>query len=825
MASESPWRADLLLVRRFLVGRRLLTSLVVPFVITLVFTTLHWVAGAFALSGEQVAQRELGSHEHALDLAVEPGDLSVEGLAEAEQALRDAGVDDVALEITTTDALVDQKPRRGSGGIVRATTFVEPLRWDDAGVAELSDAYPLATGRWPAAAGEVVLSPALASQVRTDRLTLFAGATSLRVVGTVVDRFDTDSLTVLAAPGTWEAVPAEVARSFAPSAGLLVGWGGQAEPGLVESTLRSALALAPSPDGPTRVTKRSSLVAQHESSLSEDQALLFVAPLSVLAVLVGFSVSRANRRWAQGCVRRCRSIGLAPRRVGADLLFVLTVGVGVAALLGVAGGVLTGTALRSTLLPHVLTHPAGPVPSLGPLLAASLVMTGVAVSASALDLLLSTQARARVARVASVIPWNLTRRVLAGVALAKGAQAATRSGVEFYDLGGTGLLVVLATVLLAPDLLALASPGLRESQARTLLARRMIAADRGGLSLVSMVVAASVAFPIVVSTYNASARHSNDTGFASMVRPGELWVDGDMVEAAATADVVGDAVPEAERVDLLWTDAFVYPGTDLPSENTGIGAVATVEEFRALFADEPALDEMVDVITSGGIAFVEQAADRPVHDRSTEEARVLAVPVTGFELESPPAKSPFAGIMLSATLTDLEISAEPSSTIFLDLSQAEVEEAVAAVRAAGLDVRAVDFHRLGEPTPPSPQAYFALGGLLVLAGFLVVGLMRAAGDRMRDRAAQLLAVGLRRRWSASVAALQVGLAASAGLLAGALGAAAAIWVFVSAPSQVVLLSVPTRFVVTSLVTVVVLTGVGVVTCLTRVRFGTDAGVE
>lgn len=813
--------AETLLFRRLLLGRRLLPSLAIPFVIGLVFTATYWVANGFALSGQQIAQRELGRFDHAVTLDVAPGDLGPTSLERVGRELRSRGIGDASVGVASTDVRPDQLAPSTIGGPQRVLSFAETANMPTA----LPARYRLLSGRWPRASGDVILSTALRDRLSANTFSAFGGMASFRVVGTFTDRFATDATAILASPGTWEAIPARTAKAFAPEGTLEVRWNGPVTASTVDSVARSVLKLAPPPDGNRPPTDRAALVRTRDRSLSDDQRLLFAFPLALLSAMAGIAVVRSNRRWSRAYVQRCRDVGLPPGRVGLVITGVLTIGVMAAVAVGLAAGAVVGWALRRWALPVVLTQPLGPMRSLAPIIVAALVMIALTLLACGVDLLASGVRRRLIGKVIDEVPWALIRRVLAVLAVLRGIQVAGRSAVRFDDLGGTGVLITAASVLIAPDLLSVARLCLSRRHPRGMLARRMIEADRGGLALVTMIVAASIAFPVTMSSYNASARLSNDAGFVSVVPPHQLWVDGtnSTADPRPVASMIAAALPQVSPLALRNTSAFVYPTDGKPVENTSIATVASAEDLVSLLGGGRLIRQMATYVSGGGVAFLDGPA-RPIHRRDPDAAGSIDLPERAFDAQLTEFAAPFAGIMLASTALEAGLTSVPLATVFPGVSQTEIDTSIAAVRDAGLDIRLLKFSTPPVHTGPTPQSYFALGGLLVLASFLLIGLMRAVGERMRERAGQLLAIGFRRRWSASVAALQLGLAVLAGLATGMVGSTAAVWIFASAPAQAMLLDIPTGFIALTLAVVAAMSLMGIAICLARVRARPDTDV-
>lgn len=810
--------AHLLLARRIARGGRLRPSLLGPFVLATIFTALFAVTCGFGLSGEQAANRDLGRFEHRASTPVGSGAPAGGAAAQLDDAMRTAGADHT-LALISPEVLFDDLPPVFVTGPRALPTYFELA--DPAG--SFPQRFELVSGRWATQVNEIVISRDLRSQLGGGELSAFSGTVRLRVVGVFEDDFNLRGQSVVAGSGTWAAFPASVEEVFEPAAHLHVLWSGGPEPQQVVDVLRETIPDQSSEFVP--VLDRQNVASGREHSLSEQVRLLFTYPLLALSVLVAVSAFRANRRWMLTYSERALHIGLNRGEIGLTLSAVFALFIACAWVAGAGVGALVGNVLRATALPAVLTQPMGPLRGPGPLLLSGLLLVAVATSVALCTLIPGRRASAGLMRLHGAVPWTLIRRTVAVVAAVHGVSQATRPDLALDDMGSTVVLVVVAAVLLAPDITLLGARCLSSARPRTMLAKRLVDADRFAVGLTSLVIATALAVPTTLSCFVATDTRTRAAGNLSTVPAGQVWIDaGNTDRPAAYVKAITAALGGRAPVEIRWTQAFTEPG-----ENTGLLAtnIASVPDGAALlevFGRSEGMQDMADLVDGGGVALW-GGRIRPVYGQiGSEEPVELGVDVQAMAKPELEYQAPFAGVMSEATARNLGFDSSPLQIVYPGVSESEIVAAVSGVTQAGLSAKVAQYHVAPPRTVPEPEWYFALGGLLAVAGFLLIALMRSTGELLHERATQLLAIGFTIRNTTGVALIQLGLAVFAGVVAAVAGSVAAISVLAGAPEQHLVLDVPVDFIVSAVVAVVVLSVAGILATMRTVgRKQSDVG--
>lgn len=309
---------------RLMRSKTLTWSAALMFVTAAVLVSLFVTVKAFALTAQQVDERDLGRFDARVELATrEPPDLA---------GLLRAGGRDVTFALTSLDvrpSVVDPPLTRYVETDWNATPF--PAR------------FALTGGRWPQHAGEVVVTAATGSSLAVPHGTL-------QVVGTVRDTYSGWN-TILAAPGTFPTISGD-----GVSATASVYWNGPAAAG-------AALG------GPVVVRG-----TRQPQSWIERHPLAYRIPALALPVLTVLAISGLTGAWSRRTRTLLHSIGVRQ-----------TYAVGVAATtwtiiwtaLGVAAGAGIGLLVRP-ILARDRTEPLSPVPDLLPPAAQLLLVTSLA---------------------------------------------------------------------------------------------------------------------------------------------------------------------------------------------------------------------------------------------------------------------------------------------------------------------------------------------------------------------------------------------------------------------------------------------------------------
>ncbi|RKT54422.1 hypothetical protein [Saccharothrix australiensis] len=309
---------------RLMRNRALTWSAALMFVTASVLVGLFVTVKAFALTAQQVDERDLGRFDARVELATpEPPDLA---------GVRRAGGRDITVTLSSTDV-------RPSVVDPPVTRYLEA----DWGVTPFPARFALTSGRWPRHAGEAVVTAATGSSLAVPHGTL-------RVVGTVRDSYSGWN-TILAAPGTFATI-----RGEGVSATTTVYWNGPASAG-------AALA--------GTVVARDT---RHPRSWIERNPLVHRIPALALPVLTVLAISGLTGAWSRRTRTLLHSVGVRQ-----------TYAVGVAATastlvwtaLGIGAGIGIGLLVR-TILARDRAEPFSPVPDLLPPTAQLLLVTSLA---------------------------------------------------------------------------------------------------------------------------------------------------------------------------------------------------------------------------------------------------------------------------------------------------------------------------------------------------------------------------------------------------------------------------------------------------------------
>jgi len=453
-------RLCLSLARRFMRSRSLARSTAVMIATTAALIGLFITISAFTLSGQQVIERDLGRFSAQVDLGTVtgavPGDNRVtKPIATA--AERAGGRDPMVL--LTSFSVRPTMPNPP------LTVYLE-TNW---AARPFPDRYTLAAGRWPASAGEVVLSEGLRDRLgAVGTLAVFSGNERFRIVGVAHDRFGA-AARILAADGTWGALGSTTRRNFpTATATPTLYWNG-GDTGQVVSAVVAAIGAATSEVVPeealgqvsTGVRTRAGELALGRSSWLDRIPVAYQVPSVALPLLAVLTIFGLNGRRLRRTLRILRSIGM--RGVHA------TVGVSVATtawiMISTTVGGLVGVGLGAVSRPVAERFLAGPI-SPFPSLAAPLLRLAAVIAVSCLlagVVLHLTQARAPVDQPSAPKPRSSSptpsrpratavRRIAAGVAgCVAVVQIATLDTVPkaMFLAGSVGAVVLLFT----PELL------------------------------------------------------------------------------------------------------------------------------------------------------------------------------------------------------------------------------------------------------------------------------------------------------------------------------------------------------------------------------------
>lgn len=728
--------------RRFLRERTALRASSAVFVVAAFLVAVYVVLQAFSLSGEQVAERDLGEFDAAVGLGavapVKPGD---GGLADdVLDAVRAAGVPDAAVSAVSVDVqlAVPYPPR---------TAFVE-ADWVSG---FFTGRYALTAGRWPTAPGEIAVTRGdIVDAGPGDALPVLADKASFTVVGVAEDRYALEP-SLLAAPGTWAALSPTLAESFPSlSASVTAYWSGDEND--VLHHVAAALAryeANPSDAIAASLRTRGSLMSAERVSWVDRTPAAYTVPAVVLpfaAVLLLFGL--CDRRFRRNA-DVLRSLGVRP----AWVVVSVTAPAAVWALAAVVAGVSTGAALGlvGRVVVDGLVHPPlSPMPSL---VEPTLHLLAVTAIGSGMSLVL--------------LWWRTAGPAMRGIGQLRKAAVVLLglvAAVQAWRVGSlVGVMVFAGTItafvlLLTPEVITRIVRAVPDHDPRTRLARARLLRDRhvpAAVAVLAAVVGNLMGFAILVDSITSSEQSRSRADAA----PGQVVLSGRggylQPPSPAVVDVARSSLPDQTLVSLR------YLGADDESvafQRDDVGfvlALDTPDEVAALIG-RPLRAPEQDSLVEGGLLLWEEGDDR-VLVRSVG-GRVVAttspLPVAVADFPAVGWKDGTRGVMLSSTARDLRLPLADAAMFYSGVPDEAARAIREAVLRAGLDPKEVVVHEEPAPTvtPIAVRASVFALGLLTLVTTLIVSWGRAG--TLRGHARLLRALGIPAAWTRRVLLLE-----------------------------------------------------------------------
>ncbi|QXT63014.1 ABC transporter permease [Tessaracoccus palaemonis] len=745
---------------------------------------------ALTLSGRQSADALLGSYSHRVQDTAPLGDeLSKTDVTAVASAVDAAGASNVGIQLVSSSLWPDQLPVTYSNGQVQIVAYFEDLRVS--ADSQLPGTQPVTSGRAPVSAGEVALSESLAERLgHPDRVSLFGGRVTLNVTGTVSPVYGEHSWRIVAAPGTWSTFPADEIREGYPQAdgGLSVLWDGDAG---LEAVLQAVATTNPATAGVesmlTGYVSRDGVIA---SATTPAESLPFFVPGALLVAFASLVVVNLQRTRVLSLRRSLEGVGMSRTQVMGPVLAGLGIRLAVAVIGGGAAGMAVAMLGRWTVLPLLADQPLSPLPAVGRILPA-LLMVALAVGLATAGARFHVPSRRRrsslamaLRGVAQTIPWAFLRRAavvvvlgwsLPSLVMATDLDAAARAAVPFT--GGI--------VMLLPDVLRGCVRGLQVGRVTTLSARRMMEADRARYSWAVIALAVTVAVPTVFATLYATSFRLEEERNTPSIPSGQLWIQGaglgspELVERAAA--VVAEDPGLARPIVLDAVDGAASAANSAGA--FGIWGLHDPGDLTRLLGWPPA--SAVEEALASGALVTWGDAGRGLVTYGADGLEETAVPTAVIALDSdlglavdPAILQMVAGAMLSSAALDLGGTVTTGTdVVFTDVTVEQQQQAVDGVTAAGITAKAVAY-----TTPPMPLTFpgewiVALAGLIAAMLVLVWAVLSGQARQLRDYAARMLAVGLEPRWSWGVLAVQSALVLLTGLVGGLVAGLLAIGIF------------------------------------------------
>lgn len=707
---------------------------------------------ALTLSEDQEAELLLGAFDHSIQDRIAFGDkFDVGTIEEIRRAATDAGAQKVGLQLTSYSIRPDTLAFSFFGGTTKIVTYFENL--DDDRVA-LPGAFNMATGLPPTTAGEVALSSELAREIGyPDEISAFGGLIKLRVTGTLNPVYGRDSWRIVAAPGTWQLLPADriLEGHRQAEGGLSVLWTGDVDiDALIAGVSRANLETLGTDSIYTAIIDRTYL--GYSPPLSEN-LWVFVIPGLALVALTTLTMVNLSRRRLVAMRRNLFSVGIDDYSTFSAILSSLILAVTAAILVGATFGSFGAWLLRIFVLESLAKRPLSPTPSVIGLSRDFLIVGVISVVLFAwLRLRTPSGRRTRstwLRFIASVsrFPWMFLRRSISLVAIAWSIPSLVRL-TDLDQMNRAVAPFLLGTLLLVPDLLRLSLRTLSPRSPVTLIARRLVESDWIRYSGAVVALACVITIPTVSVTLYATQFRLEETRNVATVPINQLWVNGASLGGVAPVDRAVAAlkgVPDLnEPIRFGMAEAYFVQGTD--------GGAKALWVF----------DQISDVETLFGDAWT-HAATQTLGAKGVV-TWAGAGPQIGLESEmlSPEHFGSIetgifgaAGVILGSTAQELGIPYESqSNAVYTDVTDETRDVAISTMVANGISARAIEYH-----TPPPPLEFPPIWGIistgLISGGFILIWLtLRSQASHLRGYASRLLAIGIDLRTSLRVFGVQ-----------------------------------------------------------------------
>ncbi|MEV5437128.1 hypothetical protein AB0K80_14035 [Streptomyces sp. NPDC052682] len=782
-AYTSQVRLALRLARRLARSRTLARSVALVFVAALLVMAMFVTLRTLSLSGEQVADHELGRYAakvgYGSGVSLRPGDDTF--VADLRSRARKAGAADAQVVLSATDVQLNTTPARN-------VTALET----DWTARPYPERYRLLSGRWPSRPGEVAVTEPHDVDTPVGRTLTVLGDVRLQVVGTVDDRA-ADSTNLLLGPGTWAALDPALSEGFPVLAAQMdLLWSGERPKAVADAFLGAARTWARGQDGnadaaalsrngrpavlATLVT-RDQLAARPQKTWIEKTPAGYTVPSLLVPTAAVALVYGLNGRRFRRTTAAMESVGVSRTAAAAGPGLAALAWSLAAAVCGTVAGVAVGLGAR-LLISQLRDRPAGPVDDLATpalRLLAVILVTGLAASA----LLARTRRDGsasprgeddhapRAARTSSRRVRD-ARHLLAVAAWCATVVYATRIDSPAQAMVLTGIVIV-AVLLIIPEVFAGLLRLLPEAGPRRRLVRRQLAADRGracaALAVLTVLLGASLGYLTLLDTLIRTAEKQAYPA----VLPGQVLLAGHQSDTfppgkalLSTVDRSGvlDGRPRTEVRYLMAGDPDDPRMAGREGYDGSLLAADTVRDVERLTGRR--LDPTQrSVLRDGGLLVWAHVADAPtgghartrlvVRQGDKALSRTAELPAAALEVAPAEWRTGSDGIMLRATAAALRLPVQAHGPVMVTgVSDATARALQQAVVDAGLDAGAVLIHvPPDDPVPPAALLATAVG-LVVLALAAVLAATRSQTRVLRRYLARLIAVGIPPRWARQV---------------------------------------------------------------------------
>ncbi|WP_171108360.1 MULTISPECIES: hypothetical protein [unclassified Streptomyces] len=797
-------RLALRLARRLGRSRAQARSVAIVFVAALLVMAMFVTLRTLSLSGEQVADRDLGRFGakvgYGSGVALLPGDDTF--VADLEARARETGVKDAEIVLSATDVQLNTTPARNVTAL-ETDWLARPY----------PERYELLSGRWPSRPGEVAVTEP--EDVRTpvgETLTVL-GDVRLKVVGTVDDR-TADTTNLLFGRGTWADLDPTLSDGFPVlTAQMDLMWSGEQPEAVLDAFTAAARTWAAgqgedaqgSAGDSTDIgrdavsatfTTRDDLSRHPQKTWIEKTPAGYTVPsllVPAAAVLLVFGLNdRRFRRTTASLV----SVGVSRRTAAAaPALAALAWSLGAAAC-GALAGTVVGIGARQ-LVSHLRERPAGPLDDLAtPALRLLVVvlLTSLAAGASLArarrevtagpqhesGAAATDESTASVASTASAASSRATRLVrdarhlLTVAAWCAVVVYATRVDSPAQAMVLTGM-VIAAVLLVVPEVFGAVLRVLPEGGPRRRLIRRQLAADRrracAALAVLTVLFGASLGYLTLLDTLIRTAEKQSYPA----VLPGQVLLAGTESDTFPPSEALLRTVDASRALDGLPRTKVRYlrdGDADKPrmasreGDDGSLLAADTPEQIEKLL-DLRLNGTQTSVLRDGGLLLWADAVDAPngtnaparlvVREGDHVLGRTAEVPTTTADPDPAAWRTGSGGIMLRSTADALRLPIQTDGPLMVTGVSADRAHALQqAVINAGMDAGAVLIHvKPDDPVPPAALLATAVG-LVVLALFAVLAATRSQTRILRRYVARLIAVGIPPRWARHVLLCQHG---------------------------------------------------------------------
>jgi hypothetical protein len=765
------------LARRLARSRDVVRSSSVVLVVAAFVVTMYIALATLMLSGEQVAARDLGRFAASAgngSFLIGPGDERAAG----------ALLSDVRSVAPETQLLLYSTGIQLAGAKPREVTLVQ-MDWRSS---PFPGRYRLLQGRWPARPGEVVLTePSDLSGVTGagepgDTLPVMGGLVRWKVVGFADDRF-ARTTNVLAAPGTWAALPAAVHERFPvlEAQGTFM-WGDArhadlngGRDGAVLNALTAAVEKRQPPEGDpgtvagSLITRAQLLTRPEKTALARSPAGYTVPSflLPAVAVLLAFGM---NERRHKRTVRSLVSTGIRPVTAVVAAGSAVTAWCVGAAVAGSAVGV-GGGFLARAVISRFRDLPAGPIIDLASPFLRLLVVTLATGGAAIGFFTLAGRVRGQSGTSSTTEPTSTgadasrltdARHILAALAWGAGIVVVGRLDSPADAMVLTGALTV-AMLLSLPDLIRALVAVLPEAGPRQRLARRQFDADRRRMTALVAVLTVLLGCGLGFVTLIDTLSRTLDAQSYPDALPGQLIVaDRSSINTQPPKEVLAkldsSTVLTHRPQQQLHFVATVREGVD-----HNVIVVDSVSKAAQL-ADHPLSRRQVAVLNQGGILLWSDA-DPPATDRTdlavkdVQAERVVtrasALPTASVPVATSGWRAGSDGMILMGTAQRFRMPMTDGCMLYTGLSDDEARGVQRSLTAAGLDAKTVQIYTRPAPAVPSAALAVTAIGLLIITLLTTVVAVHGQIRVLRRYLGQLVTIGISPSWARHVLIYQL----------------------------------------------------------------------